>query len=268
MDKQEIRAIISYIESHSFENLPLKKLAYIAGYSVDYFAEGFREHTGMSAASYIRRYKITLAAFDLLAGLSSREVAAKYRFETASGFAKAFRKCYNMSPSEYKATYEKNPIPTFVSFPDLQVFAYIFSPPKGSFSLAEGGAYWWKKDFNNYNPEEWDKIQTAGIGDIGAWIQVEGRLQYAFGPIVNETSVVPNEMQIVTIPAAHYAVFKVPRSVLNSELHKKIVALWNSLYDSWFVTGKLCFDEGKVAFELYHNQDAYIYVPIVPNDSL
>ena len=137
MDKHKIRSAISYIENHSNECISVAQLAEITGYNEDYFAESFREHTGLSVAAYIRRYKITLAAFDLLAGLSSGEVAAKYGFETASGFAKAFRKCYDMSPREYKATYEWDPTPSFQFFPDLQVIAHILLPPDSSFTLSE-----------------------------------------------------------------------------------------------------------------------------------
>lgn len=265
MDKHKIRSAISYIENHSNECISVAQLAEIAGYNEDYFAESFREHTGLSVAAYIRRYKITLAAFDLLAGLSSGEVAAKYGFETASGFAKAFRKCYDMSPREYKATYEWDPTPSFQFFPDIQVIAHILLPPDSSFTLAEGGAYWWRKDFNDYNPEEWAKIKTAGVGDIGAWLHTENGLQYAFGPIVNDISVVPEDMQVVTIPAAYYAIFKAPRSVLNSELHRNIVTLWNSLYEKWSAYDGYRYDEGKVAFELYHDRDTFIYLPVVPN---
>lgn len=268
MDRSKTRAVISYIESHSSENLPLKKLAEIAGYNVDYFAETFRKETGLSVHDYIRRYKITLAAFDLLSGLSCGEAAAKYGFMTASGFSKAFRKCYDMSPREYKATYELNPSPTFLSLPDLQAICYLFLPPSKDFSLNEGGAYWWKKDFNDYVPEEWEQVKIAGIGDIGGWIHSEDGMKYAFGPIVSDVSVVPKDMQVINIPAAEYAVFKAPRSVLNSELHKNVVTLWVSLYENWFANGKIASNTSRLFFELYHDKDTYIYVPIVAHEQL
>lgn len=96
-------------------------------------------------------------------------------------------------------------------------------------------------------------------------MRTENGLQYAFGPIVSDTSVVPDSLQIVTIPAAYYAIFKAPRSVLNSELHRNIVALWNALYEKWSVYNGYYYHEGKIAFELYHNRDTFIYVPVVPN---
>lgn len=262
MDKQKIRATISYIEEHSNENISVAQLAEMTGYHEDYYASLFRQHTGLSVASYIRRYKITLAAFDLLNGANSGEVAAKYGFATASGFSKAFRKCYGMSPREYKATYDWNPSPTFLSLPDLQAICYILLPPNKEFSLNEGGAYWWRKDFNDYIPEQWDQIRTAGIGDIGGWIHSEDGMKYAFGPIVSDVSVVPEGMEVIDIPAAEYAVFKAPRSVLNSELHRNVVALWVSLYEDWFVNGKITSDTSRLFFELYHDKDTYIYVPI------
>ena len=90
----------------------------------------------------------------------------------------------------------------------------------------------------------------------------KGGKVYAFGPIVKSTDYVPEHMHVVTLPAARYAVFQVPATSLNSEMHRHIVCLWNKLYELWFATGKLHYDEGKIAFELYKGFETYIYVPV------
>lgn len=263
--KDRVAIAIRYIEEHSMEPMTVEQLAVLSGCSADWLAHAFYEVTQLSVGDYIRRQRLALAARDLLEGLTSTTVALKYGFETASGFAKSFRKYYNCSPSEYKTSWEKHLEPSFRELPELTVLAHMLVPPSKDFPLSEGGAYWMGKDFSSVTENEWAKISCSGLGEIGAWIPADsenGGKIYAFGPVVTKNSFVPAQMRILTVPAARYAAFKVPASTLNSEMHNHIVALWNKLYELWFANGKFHYDDGKIAFELYSGFDTFIYVPI------
>lgn len=267
MHKDNISRAIKYIEEHSMDTIIIEQLAKISGYSSDHFAHFFSKSTGIPVATYIRRQRLALAALDLLNGAACSEIALKYGFETASGFSKTFKKYYNISPSEYKARWKNYLRPSFEELPELTCVVYLLEPPSKDFPLSEAGAYWYGKDFSfsNISPEDWAKLLDSNVGKIGAWMPAapeKGGKVYAFGPIVSRTDYVPEYMHIVSLPAARYAVFQVPRTCLNSEMHRHIVSLWNRLYELWFANGKFHYDEGKIAFELYKGFETYIYVPI------
>lgn len=245
-----------------------KKLAETLNYSEYHFAHSFREHTGLSVSDYIRRQRLSLAAADLLAGISATENAMKYGFDTASGFSKAFRRYYGMSPHEYKSVYSLIPKPSFQSLPKLQAIVYLLTPPDDTLEFRDAGAYWCGKDFSfsNIPADDWAKLLNPEIGEIGAWIPEESSptgLVYAFGPIVADTSYIPEHMHLITLPAAKYAVYEVPRYALFKELSKNIVTLWNKIYEKDFVSKEYLRDESKIAFELYRGPDTYIYIPIL-----
>lgn len=268
MTKNEITLAVKYIEEHPTEDFSVELLAKKFSFNVDTFSRSFRAHTGLSVSSFICRQRLALAARELLDGATPSELYSKYGFETHSGFSKAFKKYYIISPSEYKAQWEKHLEPAmYQAFPELTCICYLLEPPSADFPLSEAGAYWCGKDFSfsNISPEDWARVLDPEVGEIGAWMPAppeKGGKVYAFGPIVKSTDYVPEHMHIVTLPAARYVVFKVPYSALNSEMHRHIVYLWNKLYELWFANGKLHYDEGKIAFELYKGFETYIYVPI------
>lgn len=267
MLKNNISLVIQYIEKHPTKAITAEQLAEIIGYSADWFSRAFQRCTGLSVAAYLRRQRLALAARDLLDGALATETAFKYGFETASGFSKTFKKYYSISPSEYKVRWEKHWDPVFEEQPELTCVVYLLTPPEKDFPLSEGGAYWYGQDFSfsNISQEDWARLLKPETGEIGAWIPADpqsGGKVYAFGPIVQNTEYVPEHMHIVTLPAARYAVFEVPYSCLNAELHRHIVSLWNDLYERWFANGRLHYDEGKIAFELYRGKDTFIYIPI------
>ena len=268
MKRSDMSLAVKYIEDHFMEKLTVEMLAKEFGFNVDVFSRSFRTHTGISVSSFICRQRLALAARELLDGAVPSALFSKCGFETHSGFSKAFKKYYNISPSEYKAQWEDHLEPAmYQTFPELTCICYLLEPPSADFPLSEAGAYWFGKDFSfsNISPEDWARVLDPETGEIGAWMPAppeKGGKVYAFGPIVKSTDYVPEHMHVVTLPAARYAVFKVPYTSLNSEMHRHIVCLWNKLYELWFATGKLHYDEGKIAFELYKGFETYIYVPV------
>lgn len=267
MLKDNISAAVKYIEAHPMEPVSIEKLAGLTGYSVDHFAHYFRKSTGLSVAAFVRRQRLALAARELLGDVTPSQIASKYGFETHSGFSKAFKKLYGISPTEYKERWAHHLEPSFKELPELTCIVFLLEPPSADFPLSEAGAYWCGKDFSftNISPEDWARVLDPDAGEIGAWMPAppeKGGKVYAFGPIVRSTDYVPEHMHVVTVPAARYAVFEVPASCLNSEMHHHIVKLWNDLYELWFANGKLHGDESKIAFELYKGFETYIYVPI------
>ena len=138
MTKNEITLAVKYIEEHPTEDFSVELLAKKFGFNVDTFSRSFRIHTGLSVSSFICRQRLALAARDLLDGATPSELYSKYGFETHSGFSKAFKKYYKISPSEYKAQWEEYLEPAmYQSFPELTASAISLSRPVRIFRSAK-----------------------------------------------------------------------------------------------------------------------------------
>ena len=96
-----------YIDEHPEHPFTETELAELSGYSLFRFCHLFKSAFGISAGKYIKQKKLEKAAQNIASGMSITEAAARAGYETASGFAKAFRKEYGISASEYRKTAKK-----------------------------------------------------------------------------------------------------------------------------------------------------------------
>ena len=77
-------------------------MAGLFGYSKWHFCAKFHDYTGKTFTKYVRHYRLSLAALDILAGKKVTDVAMRYSYETLGGFNKAFLAEYGCLPREYR----------------------------------------------------------------------------------------------------------------------------------------------------------------------
>ena len=96
-----------YINQNYMYDLPLEKLASIAGYSKYHFSRIFKEYNGMSYIQYINSKRIK-AAERLMAdsSLPITEVAMQCGFSSLTTFNRAFRKAKGCTPTEFRKLYK------------------------------------------------------------------------------------------------------------------------------------------------------------------
>ena len=100
----QIQKAAYYIETHLDAPLDLRHLAAVAGYSPYHFCRIFKLHMGESAMAYATRLKLERAGKTmLLAEKRMIEIALDAGFKTPSGFLKAFKSHFGMTPTQYKA---------------------------------------------------------------------------------------------------------------------------------------------------------------------
>lgn len=90
------------------------------------------------------------AARDLLSGESSANVATARGFDTLSGFAKAFRKHYGLSPPEYQKELVDERFRIESEFRSLDSFTavgYRLPPPQGEFNILTLALIGWEESF-------------------------------------------------------------------------------------------------------------------------
>ena len=95
-------AVLNYIHVNIKEKLNLVDVANHFGYSKWHFSKKFRDFARCNFVEYVRRYRIQLAAIDILAGKKIIDVALDNGYDSLSGFNKAFLKEYGCLPREYK----------------------------------------------------------------------------------------------------------------------------------------------------------------------
>lgn len=91
--------IIQYIELHLEDDLSIKQLADVAGYSEYYFIRLFKSYTNQTVMEYICRRRLIKSCDDILSGMRLIDVAMKYGWKSHSAFSKSFNREIGFSPS-------------------------------------------------------------------------------------------------------------------------------------------------------------------------
>jgi len=96
---------MQYIEENLTEDLDMKEAARRACCSEYHFSRMFSFLGGTTLSEYIRRRRLTLAAFELqTADVKIIDVAMKYGYHSADAFSRAFQVLHGMSPSAAKSS--------------------------------------------------------------------------------------------------------------------------------------------------------------------
>ncbi len=101
---KRLEAAIDYIEDNLDKEISYDEAAHIACCSPYYFQRIFSYVSGVSLAEYIRRRKMTQAAFELQR-TDSRviDVALKYGYSSPTSFSRAFQNVHGITPTAAKA---------------------------------------------------------------------------------------------------------------------------------------------------------------------
>ena len=118
MERERVDAVQrmqDYIEEHLMDGITLKQLASAAGYSPWYAARMFRELTGEAAFNYIRKRRLSVAAYRLRDGRERvLDVALEFQFDSHEGFTRAFHRTFGLSPARYRR--EAPPIQLYLAY--------------------------------------------------------------------------------------------------------------------------------------------------------
>ncbi len=103
LQKSVIREIILWIEQHLESRLSLDIVADRSGYTKWHFQRIFKSQTGLALGAYIRARRLSCAAASLrLTSDSVMDISLKYRFDSQQTFCRAFKKQFNITPSDYR----------------------------------------------------------------------------------------------------------------------------------------------------------------------
>lgn len=99
---KQLNDAIVYVEAHLCEDsLDMNRLTHITGVTKDSFLRFFSYMTSMSLREYIRRRRLTLAAYELRStDIKVIDAAFKYGYRSADAFAKAFKGQHGFAPTK------------------------------------------------------------------------------------------------------------------------------------------------------------------------
>lgn len=101
-----MRPVTAHIEANLGRPMPVEELARVAGMSRAHFSRVFAASEGIPPAEYVIERRLENAARLLArgAGQSVKEIAILTGFADPNYFAKAFRRHYGLSPTEFRTT--------------------------------------------------------------------------------------------------------------------------------------------------------------------
>ncbi len=103
--------ILDYTSWHVQENLRLPEIAAHFGYNEKYLTTFFKKYAGISLKQHLLQSKMEFAKSSLSETTSPiSQIAYSLGFSDAHNFSKAFRRITGLSPSEYRASYNKHNI--------------------------------------------------------------------------------------------------------------------------------------------------------------
>ncbi len=91
------------IQGSPSKDFRVEELARLAGYSLSWFKQAFKEQIGISPRQFVLRTKIDVACRRLVSGTEPINwIASDLGFETAEYFATVFRRLKHVSPRQYR----------------------------------------------------------------------------------------------------------------------------------------------------------------------
>lgn len=255
----------AYIEANLANEISYDKAAQIACCSTYHFQRMFSFITGVPLSEYIRRRRLTLAAFELqTSGRKVIDVALKYGYESPEAFSRAFKNLHGVMPTSARdkgVTLKAYPKMTFSisikgdvemnyrveakeEFEVFGVYGLISKDMEQAFEdvpafvrkcVADGSAY----RINDVLGKPHEAWMPAAIYDN----EDNGSFKYMLCQYVPPTAVIPSEFTRLKVPALTWAVFLEPKCEMQE--------LWRRIYSEWFPTSDYEQIEGPM-FEMYY----------------
>lgn len=102
---ERMNRAIGYIEDHLAEDVDYAEAARIACCSLYHLQRMFPFITDVSLSEYVRRRRLTLAAFELQNGpIKVIDLALKYGYDSPEAFARAFQQLHGTTPTAARAS--------------------------------------------------------------------------------------------------------------------------------------------------------------------
>ncbi|WP_315118238.1 AraC family transcriptional regulator [uncultured Clostridium sp.] len=98
---KKMNEALDYIEENLTNDINFKEIARLALCSEYHFQRMFSFLTGVTLGEYIRRRRLTVAAFEIInSNMKIMDIAIKYGYSSPDSFTRAFQSLHGVTPSE------------------------------------------------------------------------------------------------------------------------------------------------------------------------
>lgn len=229
---QQIQRGVDFIEARLDDAIELRGVSKAAGISHAHFQRIFKALTGETLKTYVRSRRMA-NALELLLTTDRRilDIALAAGFESQEAFARAFKKAFGMTPTDYRALGHGNLFlkkarfdeaylehlsqalslePTLVTRPatpaiGMRTVFYGVGSEKNN--LGEQLPPLWGRFLARHDELE-DKVPFPYYGVVRPDLEDPDRLEYFAAAEVKANTPVPAEMVYLELPAGRYAVFE------------------------------------------------------------
>jgi AraC family transcriptional regulator len=273
---KNMNGAIKFIEENLTNEIDFKEVARLAYCSEYHFKRMFSFLAGISLSEYIRRRRLTLAAFELKDNnIKVIDIAIKYGYSSPDSFARAFQHLHGITPSEARSNGH-----SLKAFPPMSFQLSIKGGSEMNYRIEEKEAFHIvgiKKRvpiiFNGGNPEiasMWKSLDEKTINELKNLSNVEplgllsasanfsegrleekGELDHYIGAAT--TRECPVHLTQLNVDASTWAVFEAvgpfPETLQN---------VWGRIYSEWFPSSNYEQREGP---EILWNENKDITSP-------
>lgn len=279
---KRMNAVISYIEDNITCNIDYKEIAKIACCPNYHFQRMFAFITEVPISEYIRRRRLTLAAFELQqSNISVIEVAQKYGYESHSAFTRAFNELHGIAP-----TVARKPGVKLKAYPPMTFHVSIEGGTEMNYRIEKIGPFSVVGDKYSVDTENafsripiiWQEIGQNGFAERllnlmdsntekllsgvlgilsdGDWGNHKDFSYYTAVQCEKEISL---DMERLNFPESQWVVFEALDPT-------GIVKAWKRLYTDWIPTSNYLLAD-LPAIECYyppgHNPQNELWIPII-----
>jgi AraC family transcriptional regulator len=236
---------MDYIERSLEDGINVDEAAHIACCSSFHFQRMFSYIAGLPLSEYVRRRRMSAAAFALQQGARVIDLALTYGYDSPTAFSRAFRSVHGVSPSQARRQGV-----SWKAYPCLSFHITIKGDTEMNYRIEEREAFRivGAKAHFDMNVEEgfakvpqfWAQTTQSGLaaaicalpmrepfGLLGVSTCMNGR-DFDYYIAVATDAPVPDGMEAYTVPAATWAMFEcmgpMPQAI--QQLQTRVVSEW------------------------------------------
>ena len=247
-----LNRVVGYVEDNLSDDIDVASLAASLGTTDYHVRRMFSSLAGMPLSEYIRRRRMTVAAADLVGDEEMLAIAVRYGYGSTEAFGRAFRAVHGASPGDVRR--DGGPLR---SQPQLRFRLTVEGTSSMDTRIAErpafrliGHAARVPLIHEGVNPhiqahiaglpasehlrlKELSDTEPAGLLQVSADVDpdyTEGSdLTYLHGVAVGEATPLPDDLDVIDVPAGPWAVFRE-----TGAYPAALQAMWAATAGDWF----------------------------------